>query len=438
MSTIVTRSGKGVPLTATDHDNNINNLNNDKVESLSDLNIDATSTELNYVDGVTSAIQTQLDGKVAKAGDTMTGNLSLGDSVKAQFGASDDLQIYHDGDNSYIAENGTGNLYLKASHLVLSNSAGANYLVAYSGGSVNLYNNNQAKLATTSTGIDVTGTVTLGDSHVIGNDQYDNLTLLPSTGENLVYQTPSQHIWRVGATTVDNGTDAMRIDSSGKVGIGTSSPSEDLTIAGTKSGNSVTDAIIDFGILNSNGHSKKAQIKSILTSDVSSELIFSTTATHSFAERMRIDSAGRVTMPYQPAFRAENTGDFSLITNVAISSQGTWAAYLNRGSVCNTSNGRFTVPVSGVYWISFGITMSSTNTNAGDGWSAIIYKNGTAYFNQEFNYAMGSVSGEERHSGNGVAMNLSANDYLQVGTHGLNGSTGFTCLYATLSGHLIG
>lgn len=36
-----------------------------------------TSTELGYVSGVTSAIQTQIDGKVAKAGDTMTGNLVL-------------------------------------------------------------------------------------------------------------------------------------------------------------------------------------------------------------------------------------------------------------------------------------------------------------------------------------------------------------------------
>lgn len=34
------------------------------VSSLSDLSITATATELNYVDGVTSAIQTQLDGKI--------------------------------------------------------------------------------------------------------------------------------------------------------------------------------------------------------------------------------------------------------------------------------------------------------------------------------------------------------------------------------------
>lgn len=44
------------------------------VSSLSDLSITATSTELNYVDGVTSSIQTQLDGKV---GSTYTGNVDI-------------------------------------------------------------------------------------------------------------------------------------------------------------------------------------------------------------------------------------------------------------------------------------------------------------------------------------------------------------------------
>lgn len=44
------------------------------VSSLSDLSITATATELNYVDGVTGAIQTQLDGKV---GSTYTGNVDI-------------------------------------------------------------------------------------------------------------------------------------------------------------------------------------------------------------------------------------------------------------------------------------------------------------------------------------------------------------------------
>jgi hypothetical protein len=43
-----------------------------------DVVLTATATELNYVDGVTSAIQTQLDAKLALAGGTMTGAIAMG------------------------------------------------------------------------------------------------------------------------------------------------------------------------------------------------------------------------------------------------------------------------------------------------------------------------------------------------------------------------
>jgi hypothetical protein len=121
----------------------------------------ATTTELNYVDGVTSNIQTQLDSMVEKAGDTMTGDLSLGDNVKAKFGASDDLQIYHDGSNSYIDDVGTGDLVIRGSSAVyLQKYAGENMLKATADAGVQVFYNNAEKLATTSTGVDVTGTVT--------------------------------------------------------------------------------------------------------------------------------------------------------------------------------------------------------------------------------------------------------------------------------------
>ena len=42
-----------------------------------------TSTELGYLSGATSAVQTQLDGKVSKSGDTMTGNLTMNGNTKA-------------------------------------------------------------------------------------------------------------------------------------------------------------------------------------------------------------------------------------------------------------------------------------------------------------------------------------------------------------------
>jgi hypothetical protein len=129
------------------------------VSTLGDLGVTATAAELNYVDGVTSNIQTQLNTKVG-SGATLTDNLSFGDGIKAQFGLGSDLQIYHDGSNSFITDVGTGNLNIRASNILrLQSASEEKYLEAIADGSVTLYNNNNAKLATTSTGIDVTGTV---------------------------------------------------------------------------------------------------------------------------------------------------------------------------------------------------------------------------------------------------------------------------------------
>ena len=56
-----------------------------------------------------------LDGTTTITGLTLGGNITFGDSNKAIFGAGSDLQIYHDGSASYIADTGTGTLNIKAS-----------------------------------------------------------------------------------------------------------------------------------------------------------------------------------------------------------------------------------------------------------------------------------------------------------------------------------
>ena len=67
-----------------------------------------------YVDGTTTNDTITLIGDTSTiAATTLTGNLSMGDNVRAIFGTGNDLQIYHDGSNSYINENGTGDLIIK-------------------------------------------------------------------------------------------------------------------------------------------------------------------------------------------------------------------------------------------------------------------------------------------------------------------------------------
>jgi len=88
-------------------------------------------------------------------------DLSFADNQKLKFGDSLDLEIFHDGSNSYINESGTGALVLQSAGpaIVLEKTNGENMILANTDGAVTLYYNGSAKIATTSTGIDVTGEV---------------------------------------------------------------------------------------------------------------------------------------------------------------------------------------------------------------------------------------------------------------------------------------
>lgn len=119
-----------------------------------------SDTEYQHLDGVTSDIQTQLNAVVGSGGGTMTGDLSFGDNVLAKFGTSNDLQIFHDANNSIIKDVGTGDLVLGGDNVQITNAAlSENQAVFTSNGAVTLYHNNNSKLATTSSGVNVTGTL---------------------------------------------------------------------------------------------------------------------------------------------------------------------------------------------------------------------------------------------------------------------------------------
>ena len=260
--------------------------------SLDGTAITATATELNYVDGVTGSIQTQLGTKIENSDDvtlgtinsgaiTSTGNsqmanlvvtgdltvqgttttvntddlnvkdknitlnystgdssasangagitiqdaVSVGndatilwntnfdnfdfshtiripDSQKVEFGADADLQIYHESGNNHsvIKETGTGNLKIQAANIEMQIPNGTqNYLQAINGGAVTLYNNGSPKIATTSSGIDVTGRVT-ADNATFGTTS-DAQTIV-----NIISSTTGESELRMGDTDTDAGS----------------------------------------------------------------------------------------------------------------------------------------------------------------------------------------------------------------------------------------
>jgi hypothetical protein len=92
------------------------------------------------------------------------------DDTKIKLGASQDLEIYHDGGDSYIKDAGTGDLKLLGTNLRLKNGADSiTFLEALSGSAVSIYHNGSKKFNTTSSGIQVTGTIT-ASSDVLDRD----------------------------------------------------------------------------------------------------------------------------------------------------------------------------------------------------------------------------------------------------------------------------
>jgi len=95
---------------------------------------------------------------------TVDGNISLDDSSGSTdgriiLGTGDDLQIYHDGSNSYIDDAGTGRLNIRGNTGVSLRNYSDNeqFINCYTNGAVELYYNNSKKLETTTTGAKVTG-----------------------------------------------------------------------------------------------------------------------------------------------------------------------------------------------------------------------------------------------------------------------------------------
>lgn len=136
--------------------------------------VTATTAELNYMVGVTSDVQTQMDTKAPLASPTFTGTVTLpalvantsvqlADSVTLGLGGANDLQLYHDGSNSYIEEAGTGSLYIKSdgAGVVFRNASDYNYATMLeSTGETKLFyslTGNDERLATDANGLELTG-----------------------------------------------------------------------------------------------------------------------------------------------------------------------------------------------------------------------------------------------------------------------------------------
>ena len=152
--------------------------NNGDVKLFYDSNekLATTTTGIN-VTGEVECDSLDVDGVVDITGEvTLHANLDLQDDDKIMLGTDDDLQIYHDGSNSYIKDAGTGNLIINATNLSIKNAANnATLLTAVDGGALTAYHNNVYKFQTKADGVNVVGELECdsldvdGDSDISGN-----------------------------------------------------------------------------------------------------------------------------------------------------------------------------------------------------------------------------------------------------------------------------
>jgi hypothetical protein len=121
-------------------------------------------TQYLRIDGGDEKVKALKQLEVTGGIELTNGNLNMPDNSAIRLGSSTDLQIYHDGSNSYIKDVGTGNLKVMANNLYLQNAIGENYINCYSDDRVEIFHNNSKKLETTSTGVEVTGNIALTGS----------------------------------------------------------------------------------------------------------------------------------------------------------------------------------------------------------------------------------------------------------------------------------
>mgnify|MGYP001158572389 FL=1 len=102
--------------------------------------------------------------------DVNTKNIVFGDSSDGSsddvlsFGASGDLKIFHQADQSRIVESGPSVLKIMGSDVRISNAGNtADYIQCNDGSDVKLYHNGSIRLETTSTGVSITSKLTLPD-----------------------------------------------------------------------------------------------------------------------------------------------------------------------------------------------------------------------------------------------------------------------------------
>lgn len=154
------------------------------------------------IGNVSGSVTGNVTGNVAGNVSGSASSVDAGDNVKSLFGDSDDLQLYHNSNNSYVFSTAPLVLNFETSFLVQTNNATNTAIDATEGAGVGLYYNNVKKLETVTGGATVSGTMTASTVKL------GDWTIFEDTDGKLKFA----HSGTVKATLDDTGTFAAAND----------------------------------------------------------------------------------------------------------------------------------------------------------------------------------------------------------------------------------
>ena len=201
------------------------------------------------------------------------------DGVGSYWGDANDLQIYHDSNNSYIVDSGDGNMIIAGDQVYITNAAGSEYKAQFTtDGAVNLYYDNSKKFETKSTGAEVTGRFIISDVPNIMSDP-DKFLAVGADG-TVSYRTGSQLLSDIGAGTgtvtsvsVGTGLDITNSTTTPNItmdlteltlGAGIDATATGLSLDFSEFGTATTDEVTSFIVYNSGD----SQAERLLLADV--------------------------------------------------------------------------------------------------------------------------------------------------------------------------
>ena len=118
--------------------------------------------------------------------DASDNQLEFDDNAKLSFGASSDLQLYHNGNHSYIDEAGTGNLYIR--------NGTKNSIWCQTDGQVNLYHNDVKKFETAASGAIVSGIMTATEINYTGSQNLSHRNIIINGAMNVAQRGTSSTV----------------------------------------------------------------------------------------------------------------------------------------------------------------------------------------------------------------------------------------------------